>query len=134
MRIAALAAILCCGACGGPRDDVTGTYMLDQTGGAGCVMGARAEGKSVDLVLQCTAPGAWGSQGTVTATSGMREGRAVYATTAFGQPCEIGIHFRGATAVVTQSGSAQDCGLPAGVVASGTYRRTSREAWRGPLR
>lgn len=132
-RMGALAAILCCAACGGARDDVTGTYMLDQTGGAGCVLGARAEAKVADLVLQCTAAGAWGSQGTVTGSAALDDGEAVYTTAAFGRPCEIRIRFGGSRAVVAQTGSAQDCGMPAGVVAAGTYRRTSRDAWRGPL-
>jgi hypothetical protein len=133
-RVAVLAAALACAACGGAGDDVTGTYMLDQTAGAGCVLGARAERKVVDLVLQCTAAGAWGSQGTVTGTAGLNDGAAVYSTAAFGHACEIRIRFRGSRAVVSQAGSAQDCGMPAGVVAAGTYRRTSRDAWRGPLR
>lgn len=132
-RAAVLAAALACAACGGAGDDVTGTYMLDQTGGAGCVLGAGAEGTAVNLVLQCTAPGAWGAQGTVTGTAGLNDGEAVYTTDAFGHPCEIRIRFRGSRAVVSQAGSAQDCGMPAGVVAAGTYRRTSRDAWRGPI-
>ncbi|MBB4637359.1 hypothetical protein [Longimicrobium terrae] len=133
LRVAVIAAALVCAACGGTGDDVTGTYMLDQTGGAGCVLGARAEAKVADLVLQCTAAGAWGSQGTVTGTAALDDGEAVYTTAAFGHACEIRIRFRGSRAVVSQAGSAQDCGMPAGVAAAGTYRRTSRDAWRGPL-
>jgi hypothetical protein len=125
-----LFALLACGACGGTRDDVSGTYLLDRSGGAGCVLGARLdEPRAVHLEVQCTAPGAAQTKGDLVTMAAVDDGKAVVRMDDFGAPCELRFHFRGSTAVVTQPGSAEACGFPPGVVLAGTWRRTSRDPW-----
>jgi hypothetical protein len=135
VRAAMLLFALGCGAaCGGSRDDISGTYKLDRPAGAGCVLGARLdEPRAVHVELRCSAAAPARGSGELSGMAAVEDGEAVYRTREFGGSCTLRFRFPGATATVAQTGSAEACGFAAGVSATGTYRRTSRDPWTLPV-
>lgn len=110
----------------GSGNDLTGTYGWEAGQGAGCTLKmARRGSDSAQLLVEC-------NRGAPSYNSGMAEGvvrvaqeRAVLSIADFQKPCALRMQFKKDTVVVAQDGSDADCGFGHGVMADGTYARTS---------
>lgn len=106
----------------------TGTYVLNRRGGAGGVLRvARRPGGKIEFDIECNRGAPSYNSGAAGGTVALVNNKAVLVVDEYGERCEIVLAFRGSKAVVTQNGSAPDCGFGHAVYCDGTYTRKSRK-------
>jgi uncharacterized protein (TIGR02246 family) len=104
----------------------TGTYAWKGRESAGCSLKAAQRGTdSVQVQLECNRGAPSYNSGIAEGVVRVANGSGALTITEYAKPCALRMQFSANQVVVVQEGSDVDCGFGHGVMADGTYPRTS---------